>query len=444
MSDWSPESWKTKTALQQPGYANQEELNDALARLAKLPPLVTSWEIESLKDQLAAASRGDAFLLQGGDCCESLDDCEGAAIVRNLKVLMQMSFVLAHGSNKKVIRVGRTAGQYAKPRSSDTETRDGVTLPAYRGDIVNRSEFSESDREPNPELLLRGYERAALTLNFLRGLCVGGFADLRHPENWQLDFASNSPRQAQYNDMVRSITGSLSFMEAVLGPGFGDIRSVEVFTAHEGLHLAYEQAQTQQVPRRSGWYNLGTHFPWIGYRTRDVNGAHVEYFRGIENPVGLKVGPNMDPEELTDIISVLNADNEPGHVTLIHRMGAGQIEEKLPNLIAAVQKKGQSVIWCSDPMHGNTYTTDTGIKTRSFDDILAELLKAFEVHQQCGTILGGVHLELTGDNVTECVGGSTNVEELDLHKAYKSNVDPRLNYDQSMELAFLISEHMQS
>ena len=444
MAVWSPESWKTKTALQQPSYSDEGRLRETLERLAKLPPLVTSWEIENLKNELAAASRGEAFVLQGGDCCESLDDCEGTAIVRNLKVLIQMSFVLAYGSKKKVVRVGRTAGQYAKPRSADTETRDGVTLPVYRGDIVNRNEFSEAERQPNPELLLRGYERAALTLNFLRGLCSGGFADLRHPENWQLDFASKSPRQTQYDSMVRSITGSLGFMESVLGPGIGDIRSVEVFTAHEGLHLAYEQAQTQQVPRRSGWYNLGTHFPWIGYRTRHVAGAHIEYFRGIENPIGLKVGPDMDANELTDIIAVLNPKNEPSRLMLIHRMGADKIEAKLPNLIEAVRQQGQIVTWCSDPMHGNTYTTNTGIKTRRFDDILSELLKAFEVHHQCGSILGGVHLELTGDNVTECVGGPANVEEPDLTKAYKSNVDPRLNYDQAMELAFLISERMQA
>ncbi|MCA9216388.1 MAG: 3-deoxy-7-phosphoheptulonate synthase [Planctomycetales bacterium] len=444
MSEWSPDSWKSKTASQQPTYADQQKLQETLAHLANLPPLVTSWEIESLKEQLAAASCGEAFLLQAGDCCESLDDCHGDAIVRNLKVLMQMSFVLAHGCKKKIIRVGRTAGQYAKPRSAETETRDGVTLPVYRGDIVNRFAFSEEDRQPDPELLLRGYERAALTLNFLRGLCVGGFADLRHPEYWQLEFPSNSPRQKQYDDMVKSITGSLHFMEAVIGTGFGDIGSVEVFTAHEGLHLNYEQAQTRKVPRREGWYNLSTHFPWIGYRTRDVNGAHVEYFRGIENPVGLKVGPQMEPDELTEIVSVLNEKNEPGHITLIHRMGASEIESKLPNLIDAVSKKDQLVTWCSDPMHGNTYTTASGIKTRNFDDILSELLKAFDVHKSCGSVLGGVHLELTGDNVTECVGGSTNVDELDLTKAYKSNVDPRLNYDQSMELAFLIAERMQA
>ena len=440
--NWSPDSWREKTISQQPVYPDQEKLQNSLKRLAALPPLVTSWEIESLKDQLAAASRGEAFLLQGGDCSESLDDCCNESIVRNLKVLMQMSFVLIYGSMKKVVRVGRIAGQYAKPRSADTETRDGVTLPVYRGDIVNRSGFSKTDREPNPELLLRGYERAALTLNFIRGLIVGGFADLHHPENWELEFATKSPRLSEYKQMVKSITNSLKFMEAVLGSRLNDGRGIDFFTSHEGLHLNYESAQTRQVPRRDGWYNLSTHMPWIGYRTRNIDGAHVEYFRGIENPVGLKVGPGMECDELTDIIDALNPDNEPGQVTLIHRMGAQKVEEFLPPLLEAVKKKGQVVTWCADPMHGNTYATETGIKTRSFEDIYTELLKTFDIHNDVGTILGGVHLELTGDNVTECVGGAGELAEPDLNKAYKSQVDPRLNYDQAMELAFLISEKM--
>ena len=441
-NNWSPDSWREKTISQQPVYPNQELLHDSLKRLAALPPLVTSWEIENLKDQLGAASRGEAFLLQGGDCSESLDDCRNESIVRNLKVLMQMSFVLIYGSMKKVVRVGRMAGQYAKPRSADTETRDGVTLPVYRGDIVNRSGFSKADREPNPELLLRGYERAALTLNFIRGLIFGGFADLHHPENWELEFATKSPRLAEYKEMVKSITNSLKFMEAVLGSRLKDSQGVDVFTSHEGLHLNYETAQTRQVPRREGWYNMSTHMPWIGYRTRHIDGAHVEYFRGIENPIGLKVGPGMECDELTNIIKVLNPENEPGRITLIHRMGAKTVGEYLPPLLEAVKKKDQVVTWCADPMHGNTYATEDGIKTRSFEDIYTELLKTFDIHNECGTILGGVHLELTGDNVTECVGGAGELSEPDLKKAYKSQVDPRLNYEQAMELAFLIAEKM--
>ncbi len=429
-------------AKQQPVYSDTQSLEDTLGRLAKLPPLVTSWEIENLKSQLAEASRGNAFLIQAGDCSESLEDCSTDSLVRNLKVLMQMSFVLIYGSMKKIVRVGRIAGQYAKPRSADTETRDGVTLPVYRGDIVNRSGFTESERQPDPELLLRGYERAALTLNFIRGLSAGGFADLHHPENWELGFQSDSPRAVQYREMVDSITGSLKFMEAVMGASIQASQGVDIFTSHEGLHLSYEQAQTRKVPRRDGWYNLSTHFPWVGYRTRDINGAHAEYFRGIENPIGLKVGPNMSGDELVDLVGFLNPKNEAGHLTLIHRFGADKIKQELPPLIKAIQDAKLNVLWCSDPMHGNTYSTSEGYKTRDFDRIASELESAFKIHAAQDSVLGGVHLETSGDNVTECVGGAGKLAEPDLKKAYKSAVDPRLNYDQSMELAFLIANNM--
>lgn len=440
--NWTPSSWRAKVATQQPVYPDTALLDQTLGRLAKLPPLVTSWEIEKLKSQLEEASLGKAFLIQAGDCSESLEDCATEALVRNLKVLMQMSFVLIYGSMKKIVRVGRIAGQYAKPRSADTETRDGVTLPVYRGDIVNRSGFTENERRPDPELLLRGYERAALTLNFIRGLSAGGFADLHHPENWELGYRSDSPRAKEYHEMVESITGSLKFMEAVMGSSIRESQGVDVFTSHEGLHLSYEQAQTRQVPRRDGWYNLSTHFPWIGYRTRDIDGAHAEYFRGIENPIGLKVGPKMRGEELVSLVKFLNPSNEPGHITLIHRFGADSIGESLPPLIKAVQDAKLRVLWCSDPMHGNTYATDDGVKTRAFDKIASELDQAFKLHASMDSVLGGVHLETSGDNVTECIGGEGKLSEPDLKKAYKSAVDPRLNYDQSMELAFLIASNM--
>jgi 3-deoxy-7-phosphoheptulonate synthase len=443
-NNWTPSSWQDKLITQQPVYPDLEKLNQSLQRLEKLPPLVTSWEIESLKRQLADASEGRSFLLQGGDCSESLDDCETDSIVRNLKVIMQMSFVLIFGSMNKVIRVGRIAGQYAKPRSNDTETRDGVTLPVYRGDIINRSGFTEAERIADPDLLLRGYERAALTLNFIRGLSVGGFADMHHPENWDLEFAGDSPRARQYHEMIESITNSLSFMEAVLGTSISQSKAIDFFTSHEALHLSYEQAQTRRVPRREGWYNMSTHFPWIGYRTRDINGAHVEYFKGISNPIGIKVGPKFEPAELVELVKVLNPDNEPGRITLIHRFGADDISKCLPPIINAIQESNQKVLFCSDPMHGNTFATNTGIKTRSFEKIASELETAFKIHKEQGSILGGVHLELTGDNVTECIGGAGNLSEPDLERAYKSQVDPRLNYDQAMELAFLIAENMKS
>jgi 3-deoxy-7-phosphoheptulonate synthase len=441
---WSPGSWRKKVIKQQPDYPDEQHFKDALQRLAKLPPLVTSWEIESLKHQLAEASEGRAFLLQGGDCSESLDDCETDSIVRNLKVLMQMSFVLVFGSMQKVVRVGRIAGQYAKPRSADTETRDGVTLPVYRGDIVNRSGFTERDRKPDPELLLRGYERAALTLNFIRGLSAGGFADMHHPENWDLDFTTHSPRSQQYREMIQSITNSLDFMEALLGSHIQQSKSVDFFTSHEGLHLSYEQAQTRRVPRREGWYNMSTHFPWIGYRTRELDGAHVEYFRGISNPVGVKVGPKFEPTELVDLIKVLNPENEKGKITLIHRFGADGVGESLPPIIEAIQKDNLNVLFCCDPMHGNTFSTKSGIKTRSFEKIASEVDQSFDIHNKHGSVMGGVHLELTGDNVTECLGGIGQLGEPDLERAYKSSVDPRLNYEQAMEIAFLIAENMKA
>lgn len=441
---WSPSSWQKKTVKQQPDYPDQQQLQDALRRLAKLPPLVTSWEIESLREQLAEAAEGRAFLLQGGDCSESLDDCENDSIVRNLKVMMQMSFVLVHGSLKRVVRVGRIAGQYAKPRSADTETRDGVTLPVYRGDNVNRISFTAVDRVPDPELLLRAYERSALTLNFIRGLSGGGFADMHHPENWDLDFAIDSPRSVQYHEMIDSISNSLKFMEAVLDSAIRQSKRVDFFTSHEALHLPYEQAQTRQVPRREGWYNMNTHFPWIGYRTSDLNGAHVEYFKGIRNPLGIKIGPKSEPETVVKLVETLNPENEPGRITLIHRFGSDQIGESLPPIINAIQKAEKKVLFCSDPMHGNTFSTKSGIKTRSFDKIFDELEKGFKIHNREGSILGGVHLELTGDNVTECIGGAGNLGEPDLERAYKSQVDPRLNYEQAMELAFMIAEQMKA
>lgn len=442
---WTPTSWQQKLAAQQPVYDDPQALTEVVGKLGMLPPLVTSWEIDKLRGFLAEAAAGNAFLLQGGDCSENLDDCGTDSIVRNLKVLMQMSLVLAFSSMKRVVRVGRFAGQYAKPRSSDTETRDGVTLPVYRGDIVNRSGFTPTERRPDPELLLRGYERAALTLNFIRALCSGGFADLHHPENWELGFMNESQNLLQfqrYREMVARIGDSLRFMEAVHGVAFSQLSTVDVFTSHEGLHLLYEQAQTRPVPRRTGYYNLSTHFPWIGERTRQLDGAHIEYFRGIKNPIGVKVGPSMKPDDLVRLLDVLHPDNEPGRLTLIHRFGADKIAGVLPELIQAVQRSGKTVLWCCDPMHGNTVSTDGGVKTRKYDTIVREITEAFAIHRGLGSILGGIHLELTGDDVTECVGGARGLTATDLGRAYKSVVDPRLNHEQAMEIAFLISEQL--
>jgi 3-deoxy-7-phosphoheptulonate synthase len=442
MTDWSPTSWKSRPAAQQPVYPDQAALEEAAARLGRLPPLVTSWEVESLKEQLAEAARGRRFLLQGGDCAESFDDCESDNITGKLKILLQMSLILVHGTRKRVIRVGRFAGQYAKPRSEDTETVDGVTLPAYRGDLVNRIAFTEEDRRPDPTLMLRGYERAALTLNFIRALIDGGFADLHHPEYWDLDFVEHSPHAEEYRRLVNTIGESIRFMETISNTPAGQLNRVDFFTSHEGLHLVYEQAQTRRVPRREGWYNLSAHLPWLGMRTANVGGAHVEYFRGIRNPIGIKLGPGMTRSWLSELLDILHPDDEPGRLTLIHRMGAHGIARHLPALIETVQQSGKTVLWCCDPMHGNTEKTAAGIKTRKFEHILAELEQAFEIHRQMGSYLGGVHFELTGDNVTECTGGARGLSDEDLKSRYRSQVDPRLNYEQALEMAMRIARRV--
>ena len=350
-----------------------------------------------------------------------------------------MSLVLLHGLKKPVVRIGRMAGQYAQPRSADTETRDGGSLPRFRGDLVNRSPFTPEDRIPDPQLILRGYERAALTLNFVRSLIDGGFADLHHPENWDLDWVGHSTMADRYREILRSISDSLDFLESILGRAVHHTQRADIYAAHEGLHLSYEQAQTRFLEHRQRWYDLTTHYPWIGMRTAQIDGAHVEYFRGICNPMGIKIGPGMTPEWLQKLLAVLNPNNEPGRISLIHRFGANSIEEGLPPLIRAVRETGAPVLWVCDPMHGNTESTADGTKTRRFDNIVRELELAYEVHAGEGSYLGGVHLELTGENVTECTGGARGLTDADLAQAYKSAVDPRLNYEQAMEIAMRIA-----
>ncbi len=435
---WRPDSWQNKPALQQATYPDAEALRRAVDELSALPPLVTSWEVNALKKQLAEAQEGKRFLLQGGDCAERFSECRADTISNRLKVLLQMSLVLVHGLKMPVIRLGRFAGQYAKPRSSDTEVRDGVELPSYRGDLINGSEFTEKARVPDPQRLIEGYSRAALTLNFVRGLIEGGFADLHHPEYWDLSWVEHSPLAEEYQAMVKSIGDSLRFMETLAGRRISDFQRVDFFTSHEALHLHYEQAQTRQVPHQWGWFNLSAHLPWIGMRTAQLDGAHVEYCRGIRNPIGLKIGPGYDADWLSRVIEVLNPDDEPGKLVLIHRLGAGQVEEQLPEMIRAVQRTGRRVLWISDPMHGNTETSSNGYKTRRFDKIRSELEDSFDVHESLGSRLGGVHLELTGENVTECTGGARALEDVDLARAYKTGVDPRLNYEQALEMAMLI------
>jgi len=437
---WNPTSWQTKPAQQQPVYRDQAALLDAVAQLSRLPPIVVSWEVEKLREELAEAQRGERFLLQGGDCAESFEDCESSKIAQRLKILLQMSLVLTHGLKKPIIRVGRMAGQYAKPRSADTETRDGVTLPSYRGDIVNHAEFTPAAREPDPLLLLRGYERAALTLNFVRALIDGGFADLHHPEYWDLGFVGHSPFKLEYERIVSSVADGLEFFETISAKEVHQSLRADFYASHEALVLHYEQAQTRFIPRQDRWYNLSTHMPWIGMRTAQIDGAHVEYCRGISNPVGVKIGTAMDAAWLQRLVTTLNPQNIPGKLVLIHRFGAKDIETALPKAIQAVRATGHGVVWICDPMHGNTETSQSGLKTRRFENILRELELASQIHRDAGSHLGGVHVELTGENVTECTGGARGLADLDLQRAYKSTVDPRLNYEQSLELALLIAE----
>ena len=437
-TDWSPHSWRATEALQQPTYPDEEELEEALDYVSGLPPLVTSWEVENLKEELAHAARGERFLLQGGECAESFADCRAEVITSRLKILMQMSLVLTYGLNTRIVRVGRFAGQYAKPRSSDTETRNGTTLPSYRGDIVNGAEFSAEARRPDPNRLGEAYASSSLTLNLVRALAEGGFADLRHPEYWDLDFMQHSPLAEEYHAIVDAIEDTLGFLETVTNKKLDSLEGVSFYTSHEALLLPYEEALSRSVPHKEGIYNLGTHLPWVGKRTNQPDKAHVEYARGLQNPVGLKVGPDMTPSRLKTLVRTLDPDDEPGKLTLISRLGVDKVGDQLPQLVRAVQDIGHTVLWISDPMHGNTKKTEDGTKTRHFDDILGELEQAFDVHAAENSHLGGVHFELTGENVTECIGGARGLSEADLGKAYESHVDPRLNYEQSLEMAFSI------
>ncbi len=435
---WSPDSWRRFDADQQPLYPDAAALAGVLSELRVLPPLVTSREILALKKHVAEAQEGTRFLLQGGDCAESFTDCESGRISNRLKVLLQMSLVLVHGLRLPVVRVGRFAGQYAKPRSADLETREGVTLPSYRGDFVNQPEFTAEARTPEPRRMVKGHARSAMTMNFVRALIDGGFADLHHPEYWDLDWVQHSPLSDDYQRMVSAVGDAVRFMETISGEPLHNLNRADFYTSHEALLLPYEESLTRQVPRQWGWFNLSTHFPWIGMRTAAFDGAHVEYFRGIRNPLAVKIGPSVSADQLLRLTDALNPDNEPGRLTFIQRMGAAKVEEKLPALVQAVQRDGRRVLWVCDPMHGNTESTSNGYKTRRFDNIRSELDRSFDIHASLGSRLGGVHLELTGENVTECLGGARELTEIDLGRAYRSTVDPRLNYEQSLEIAMLI------
>lgn len=445
---WNPDTWKTRTDAQAIEYADPSALASAYTRLRALPPLVTSWEIERLKRLISEAQEGRRFLVQGGDCAETLSDCRSSNIANKLKILLQMSLVMVHEGKQPVIRVGRFAGQYAKPRTKALESREGVTRPSYFGDMVNRADFTENGRRPDPENLIVAYSHAAMTLNFIRSLSAGGFADVHHPEYWELSFfrraGMSDALRDEYERTTRQLAEALRFMEALGEITVEELTRVDFYTSHEGLNLHYESAQTRQVPRRDGWYDLTTHFPWIGERTRALDGAHVEFFRGVDNPLGIKLGPTTTADQVLRLVDVLNPRNEAGKIALVTRMGAGKVGDVLPGLVEVVKRAGRRVLWVCDPMHGNTQATASGLKTRDFDDILREVERTFDVHEACGTHLGGVHFEMTGEDVTECIGGAAGITVDDLDKNYATACDPRLNYRQALEMGFRIAKRLGS
>lgn len=433
--------WRTLPIKQQPSWPDAEAVAAVSAELATLPPLVFAGEVDNLRDRLARVASGRAFLLQGGDCAETFAGATAEKIRNRIKTVLQMAVVLTYGASMPVVKMGRMAGQFAKPRSSDSETRGDVTLPAYRGDIVNGYDFTENSRQADPARLLKGYHTAASTLNLIRAFTQGGFADLREVHSWNKGFAEN-PANQRYERLATEIDRAIKFMEAA-GANFDELRGVEFYTGHEGLLMDYERPMTRIDSRTSTPYNTSAHFLWVGERTRELDGAHIDYFSRIRNPIGVKLGPATSPDVALQLIDKLDPEREPGRLTFITRMGAGKIRDALPPLLEAVKDAGATPVWVTDPMHGNGITTPTGYKTRRFDDVVDEVRGFFEAHRSVGTYPGGIHVELTGDDVTECLGGSEMIDEATLATRYESLCDPRLNHMQSLELAFLVAEELE-
>lgn len=444
MNDWQPDSWRSKPILQQPEYEDKNQLKQAEQTLSKYPPLVFAEETRELRRQLGEVSLGKGFLLQGGDCAESFNEFNAPKIRDTFKVILQMAIVLTFAGRCPVTKVARMAGQYAKPRSSDYESVDGVSLPSYRGDIINSFEFTPEARRPDPNRMLDAYHRSAATLNLLRAFAQGGLADLHQVNRWNMAFVENNPLKERYQDMSRRIQDTLEFMDVIgiNASNSGTLHETALFTSHEALLLNYEQALTRIDTLTGKSYNCSAHMVWIGERTRQLDHAHIEFFRGIHNPVGVKVGPGMDDDELIKLIDALNPENDPGRLTLITRMGADKLEQNLPRLLRRVKAEGRHVVWSSDPMHGNTFKASSGYKTRNFDAILSEIRQFFQAHESEGTHAGGIHLEMTGQHVTECTGGAYQISDEDLAQAYKTQCDPRLNADQVLEMAFLVADHL--
>ena len=442
MQPWNPNSWRELPILQQPQYPDQEILESVESQLKTAPPLVFAEETRSLFKQLEDVCEGKAFLLQGGDCAESFSDFNAANIRDTFKTILQMAVVLTYGGKCPVVKIARMAGQYAKPRSADLETINGVSLPSYRGDIINNIEFTEEARLPDPQRLMTAYHHSAATLNLLRAFAQGGLADLHQVNRWNMGFVAANPLKEKYQQLADKIQDALEFMEvcginSTIAPS---LKETDLYTSHEALLLGYEEALTRRDHLSDDWYDCSAHFVWIGERTRQLDHAHIEFFKGIKNPIGVKVGPGMNPDDLIRLIDALNPNNIPGRLTLITRMGADVLPEKLPALVRRVQQEGRKVIWSSDPMHGNTEKATSGYKTRNFDNIMREISQFFAVHKAEGSYAGGVHLEMTGQHVTECTGGAYGLSDDDLAQRYKTQCDPRLNADQVLELGFLVAD----
>lgn len=442
--NWSPESWRSKPAEQLPKYTDQASLTQTESDLRKLPPLVFAGEARRLQESLAKAANGEAFLLQGGDCAESFAEFNANKIRDTFRALLQMAVVMTYAGSLPVVKVGRMAGQFAKPRSSDTETQGDVTLPSYRGDNINALEFTAEAREPNPKRMVDAYNQASATLNLLRAFAGGGYADLNKVHQWNLGFVENSPLGARYEDLANRINDALRFMEAcgVTPETVPNLRETDFYTSHEALLLPYEEAMTREDSLTGDWYDTSAHMLWVGARTHQAENAQIEFVRGVKNPLGLKCSPALEPDELLRLIDILNPENIPGRLTLIARMGHNQVEKKLSPLVRAIKQEGRSVVWSCDPMHGNTLTSSSGYKTRPFDHIMKEVRDFFAVHKTEGTHAGGVHIEMTGQNVTECVGGAEDIGDEDLSSRYHTHCDPRLNANQALEMAFLIADEL--
>ena len=440
--EWTPDSWRGLEAWQQPKWPDQEALGKSLRDLAKAPPLVFAGECRNLQQRLAAAARGEAFVLQGGDCAESFAEFSANHVRDTYRVLLQSSVVMMFGGGVPVVKIGRMAGQFAKPRTSDTEIQDGVELPAYRGDNINGSEFTSEARVPDPDRLVRAYNQSAATLNLLRGFSTGGYAGLNRVSDWNLDFMEASDEGKQFIELARRVDEALQFMQACgIDEGNPVMQTTDFFVNHEALLLDYESALTRQDSTTGDWYDCSAHLVWCGERTRQLDGAHIEFLRGVANPLGVKISQKASPEELLETVTALNPDNVPGRILVIVRMGAENLREKLPGLIRAVEDAGQTVTWVCDPMHGNTETVE-GFKTRRYERVRAEVEAFFDVHEQCGSNPGGVHMEMTGENVTECIGGGSSVSSADLPSRYQTHCDPRLNAEQTLELAFYCAKRL--